>query len=94
MACNECGSRMVSDADYMCLKNNKTMFFKKTWKATILAILINGILIMSSYNYVQYLAYKESIQIIELENYKSEQLNLEQKNIQLQNMNRIVYINK
>lgn len=91
MACNECGSKMASGEDYICLRDNKTMFLKKTWKVIILAILINGILIMSSYNYVQYLAYKESIQIIKLENYKSEQLNLEQKNVQLQNMNRVVY---
>lgn len=91
MACNECGSRMVSDTGYICLRNNERMFFKQAWKAIILAILINGILIISSYNYVQYLAYKESIQIIKLENYKSEQLNLEQKNLQLQNMNSFGY---
>ncbi len=82
MTCNKCESRVVSNADCICLSNNKIMFLKKTWKASILAILINGILILSSYNYVQYLAYKKNIQIIKLENYKNEETDIKQTNTQ------------
>lgn len=97
MACKECGHKIARDNKDIYVKKNKINFCKKTGITIMLAILINGILILSAYNYVQYLVYKENIQVIELENYrdshiKTKQIKKEQNDIQFQNMNRTIYI--
>lgn len=87
----KCGSKMVSKDNEIYAYENRIINHRQTYLSVILAILINGILIISSYNYAQHLAYKENVQVIKLENYKNIQRNIEQKHIQLQNMNRIIY---
>lgn len=102
MACKECGNKIARDNKDIYVKKNKIKLCKKTGITILLAILLNGILAVSSYNYVQYVVYKENIQIIELENYKNEQFKIEQTKVeqikteqndtQFQNMSRTVYI--
>ena len=94
MVYKKCGSKMVSEDDqqYVEKEKNKARYIKQAWHTMILAILINGILIIGSYNYAQYLAYRENVQVIKPENYKTKQRNMEQRDIQSWNMSQIVYL--
>ncbi|WP_054743307.1 hypothetical protein [Cellulosilyticum ruminicola] len=65
-------SRIVNkkETSYTLDGDNRVQYRKQVGYAVVLAILVNGILMISSYNYAQHLAYKESVQIIKLEHYK------------------------
>lgn len=76
MVYKKCGSKMVSEDEYVEREIYRTSFIRQTWCTIVLAILINGIIIIGSYNYVQYLAYKENVQVIKPENYKIKQRNI------------------
>lgn len=99
------GSKIVNkeEINYEADGGESTSYRRQVWYAVVLAILINGILMVSSYNYAQYLAYKESVQVINLENYKMynqdrklsniNQKNIEKKDIDKKHSSLIVSLN-
>lgn len=66
------GSKIVNEEEINCKVDgeDRGRYEKQVWYAVGLAILMNGILMVGSYNYAQRLAYRESVQVIKLENYK------------------------
>lgn len=77
------GSKIVTkeEMSYEIAGDDNATYRGQVWYAVVVAILMNGILMIGSYNYAQYLAYKESVQVIKPENYKPENRDKKLSNI-------------